>query len=432
MAAEAERARVVVPPTAPTPRIAPTQTPLQSFLAQDPNRSFDLEALNAIDFSALSAALEKDKSQRSAAHEKASALLERISADIADIDTVDDFLRDRTVLWFRDSPNISNWSVRQGPRWAGLVSETRTAGGARTPALLERLKEIQEETAPFQGPARKVLADFRRRGEEPATPASSLLPARLVQAVLDDLAATARVPGQPTPLLRLSELANKHTAAETNKALAGLFKADLSGPFVILHPSRYPEFEFVLIRPPPARAAGAAIAYEMVSAPAADALPQASAFAGSVPTGFAAQAAPVDPTADLWSRDAVGDAGWTTALGEFERRRERIPTPPSDFRRLPPYFELRKLIIANPDARRTFLAVRWRGKPPGLALLARLLSDGSLSPEVETDAEYLDAELSDVERGDPNFRPTTPSWAIASGVRVTRTGDHGAFRYAVS
>jgi hypothetical protein len=150
-----------------------------------------------------------------------------------------------------------------------------------------------------------------------------------------------------------------------------------------------------------------------------------------VPAGFAAPALPLDPTADLWSRDAVGDAGWTAALGEFERRRERLPPPPGDFRRLPPYFELRKLIIANPDARRTFLATKWRGKPPGLALLAQLLSERSLAPEVETDAEYLEAELSDVERGDPNWKPATPSWTLASGLVVTRAGEHGGFSYAV-
>ena len=235
----------------------------------------------------------------------------------------------------------------------------------------------------------------------------------------------------PTPLLRLSELANKVTPAEANATLAALFKAEPAGPFVVLHPSRFPEFEFVFIRPPPPRATGAAVAYEMISAPADQPLPTADAGSAQLPSAFAAPVIAADPTADLWARDAVGDAGWTSALGEFERRRERIPTPPSDFRKLPPYFELRKLIIANPDARRTFLATRWRGKPPGLALVGQLLTERALEPEVETDAEYLEAELSDIERNDPNWRPPTPTWTIASGVRVTRTGEHGAFRYAL-
>jgi hypothetical protein len=417
----------------PTARIAAPHTPLQAFLAQDPDRAFDLEALNAVDFGALAEELEEDRSRRGEVNEKAAALIGRLTSDTADIDAIDDVLRDRAVLWFRDLPSIPAWSERQTPRWAGLVAETRTAGGARTAALLDRLAALRDQTAPFEGPARKAFAGLRKRGEPTVASPAASLPAQIIQALLDDLAARARVPGEPAPLLRLSELASKHTVLETNQALAALFKAEPAGPFVILHPSRFPEFDFVLIRPPPARATGAAIAYEVVTVPPGEPLPQAGADAAlpSVPAGFAAPALPLDPTADLWSRDAVGDAGWTAALGEFERRRERLPPPPGDFRRLPPYFELRKLIIANPDARRTFLATKWRGKPPGLALLAQLLSERSLAPEVETDAEYLEAELSDVERGDPNWKPATPSWTLASGLVVTRAGEHGGFSYAV-
>lgn len=406
---------------------------MQSFLAKDPNRSFDLEGLNQLDFSDLSKALDADRSLRPQVYETASALIARISSDVADIDTIDDLLRDRTIAWYVDSPNVSTWTDRQTPRWAGLVAETRTAGGARTSALLERLTDLREESAPFQGPARKALADFRARGTEAPAPASSTLPAQVVQAVLDDLAAAPRKAGAATPLLRLSELASKVTVPQVNATLASLFKADAAGPFVILHPSRFPEYEFVFVRPPAPGATGAAVAYEMLCSPADQPLPDAAAGApAQLPAAFQTPAAPADPTADIWARDAVGDAGWITALGEFERRRERIPTPPSDFRKLPPYFELRKLIVANPDARRTFLATKWRGKPPGLALVAQLLSDRTLTPEVETDAEYLEAELADLERGDPAWKPPTAAWTIAPGVRVARSNDQGVFTYAIA
>jgi hypothetical protein len=426
-------AHVAPPPPPPKPAPPPPPpTPIELFLSQDPDREFDLEALNVFDYDALATAANADRSRRSQANEKAESLQRRLMTDVADINTLDDILRDRLVLWYRDSPHDPLWGARQPDRFAGLVAESRTAGGARTAALTDRIGQLREATAPFEGPARRAFKQLRQAGEGEAA-AVKALPAQTVQAVLDDIAATPRTAEaeDSLPLLRLSELAVKASTAAVNTALADLFKADARGPFVILHPSRFPDFEFVLIRPPPPRAAGAAIAYELVCAPpSADPASAGAAQASAVP-GIASGATPAFAD-DPWSNPDITLEAWAATLTEFERRRDRLPAPASDFRRSPAYFTLRKLVVDDPSARRTFLAVKWRGKPPGIGLLAQLLADKQLTPEVETDAEYLDAELSDIERGDPNWRPASPAWTIAPGVHATRTGDHGAFVYRVA
>ncbi len=428
------RTAPAAPPPAPPPKPPPPPpppTPLETFLAQDPDRGFDLEALNVLDYGALATAAGADRELRTHSFEKAETLRKRLASDIADINTLDDILRDRLVVWYRDSPHDPMWAERQPARFAGLVAESRTAGGARTAALTDRLGDLRDSTAPFEGPARRAFKQLRQAGEKEPTPPNPL-PAQTVQAVLDDIAATARnaEPEDSLPLLRLSELAVKATSAAVNAALADLFKADLRGPFIILHPSRFPDFEFVLIRPPPPRATGAAIAYELVCAPpSADPASTLSTGEPAVPR-VVGEAAPA--FADYpWSSPDITPAAWAATLTEFERRRDRLPAPASDFRRLPAYFTLRKLLVEDPTARRTFLAVKWRGKPPGIGLLAQLLTDKQLEPDVETDAEYLEAELSDIERGDPNWRPTSPTWTIAPGVRAVRTGDHGSVAYKV-
>src|SRR2546428_12051702 len=64
--------------------------------------------------------------------------------------------------------------------------------------------------------------------------------------------------------------------------------------------------------------------------------------------------------------------------------------------------------------RRAFLAVHWKGRPSGLAILCQLLSAGTLVPEFDTDADYLEAELEHLGQG-ADHRPKDGQWKLAHG-----------------
>jgi hypothetical protein len=75
------------------------------------------------------------------------------------------------------------------------------------------------------------------------------------------------------------------------------------------------------------------------------------------------------------------------------------------------------------------LAVRWKGKPTGLSFVAQLSSDGSYSPEYETDPAYLESELGHAVKGNPDYVPADGAWVVR-GMRIRRTvGGSGALQY---
>ena len=78
--------------------------------------------------------------------------------------------------------------------------------------------------------------------------------------------------------------------------------------------------------------------------------------------------------------------------------------------------------------RRGFLAVHWKGRPSGLALLCQLLSAGTLVPEFDTDADYLEAELEHLGQAAAEQRSKDGQWKLAHGWTVIREHDGGNAR----
>jgi len=429
-------------PAAPAPAYRPRHSasplhPADRFLQMDGDRAFDLEGLNALDFAAIRARASASREEADALLRKADEIIGRLRRDLSDINTIDDILRDRVVLWYTASAGNAKWPHPDIPPWSGLLSESHDPGGSRTPSLINRLLKLRDDiTPPPLRPVRNFIQSLREEGPEKPPTEEASLAARVVQAVLDDIADTPRAPGAALQLHALSELAIAASPAAVNRALADLFKGDPKGPAIIIHPARYPNLEFVLVRLPPGGAAGAAVTYELVCA-APEAL--RSSAAASPTLGAAAPAASysisgssVDLSGNLWERDSIPPSAWAEILAELERRRDRLPPPPPNYRKLTAYFDLRKLLLDSPDARRTFLAVKWRGKPPALALLALLLTDRKLTPDVDTDCEYLEAELGDIERGDANWSPPAAKWTLPGGRTVTRAAADGLRTYAVA
>jgi hypothetical protein len=219
-----------------------------------------------------------------------------------------------------------------------------------------------------------------------------------------------------------------------NDALAVLFGSPESGPFVILHPNRYPECEELAIRPPLAAATGAALAYRLVPGPASRKGGRGRAGgegAGEEGGGDGADdgSAEGEDGASIWDASPVTGETWTRAVEARRHDRRRLEPPPKDYRQRAAYEPLRDLVVGEAEFRKQFLSVRWRGRPAGLPLLATLLQRGKLAPEVATDHEYLDAELEGLVGEDAAGRPAPDTWRFGAWT-VRREGNHTeGFRY---
>jgi len=438
-----------MPPTAAPPAASPPapaagpapESPLGRFLAMDAMEKFDLDRLNALDFNEVLAAAVGTKTMAATAGEKTAALLKRLREDIDDPDTIDDLLRNRMVEWYRKSPGDTAWSQKASVAWWGLTAESRAAGGRKRASLSRRLENLQY-ACDSRGkwfkprpPHEKEEKRARGRGAEAAAPVDpGELKALVVQAVLDDLAATPRGDLPTAPLPHLSELAARYSPLRVNQAFAEMFKADPRGPFVILHPSRYPDAGVTAVRPPAQAARGGAMAYEVVMQPlpGAPAVPTATAPGGAWSETPSPVHALLDVSAAIWDRQDLSEQEWAAVLAEVARRRERLSPPSGGYRRLPAYFSLRKLLLSDAEACRTFNGVKWRGKPSALPLLAELLREGSVTPEFATDREYLEAELGDIDRGDPEYRSPDGTWKLDAARTVRREpAGEGFVKYTV-
>ena len=85
-------------------------------------------------------------------------------------------------------------------------------------------------------------------------------------------------------------------------------------------------------------------------------------------------------------------------------------------------------MLTDPAARKTFLTVKWKGRPTGLALLCQLLSAGRLTPEVDTDGDYLEAELDHLDKGRADRKAKAGQWTIGNGWTVVREIEKGNTR----
>jgi hypothetical protein len=142
------------------------------------------------------------------------------------------------------------------------------------------------------------------------------------------------------------------------------------------------------------------------------------------PVAPTASAAPPEAVSvDLWKRADLSREGWPRVMSDLQAGRQRLTPPPRHFHELEAFLSLRALLLESATTRRTFLAVRWRGRPNGIVFLARLLAEGMYVPEVETDGEYLEAELGHLQKGNAEYRSPEGRWALGPGWTVIREMD---------
>jgi len=407
---------------------------LSEFLQTNPMERFNIQALNGQKFPDLIEAARGDPALLAAIARQAEALMRRVKQEVDDPLSAGAFLRDQVFLWYQDSPRREDWSDRRAECWAGLFADSRVSGGRLQPWLNLRLESLYAQ-ATRSGPlGRRVRQSLRRN--PPVELAVSRSPiqqirAEVAQAILDDLTVRRHDKEGPVPLVRLSELAIRRQVPTINDALAQLFSGPESGPFIILHPNRYPECEEVQIRPPVGNVTGAALAYSLVTGrpgrkPTGKSRGSAEAGAGTAvedAEGTDADDAEELDASTIWTADEVDAAAWRRVVKERRRERHRLETPPKECHGSPAYARLRGLLLEDPEFRQSFLAVKWRGRPAGLPLLATLLQKGSLTPEVVTDHEYLEAELGDLAQGDPQWHPSDETWTVGEWT-VVREGSH--------
>jgi hypothetical protein len=427
----------------PGPAHRPIGKPVQSavmstFLALDPAEQFDIIALNQIPLAPLLHEGTGDPDLLALIASRTEALMDRVKREVDDPLTAGALLRDFALKWYRLSLLDAAWGEIMQDRWGGIFAESKVSGGKLHPWLNMRLWAVHQNAIRDGGLGLRVRRGLSRsRTAEAAVSrtASQQIQAEVAQALVDDLGARPRNSDGSLPLIRLSELAVRRQVATVNEALATLFNSSETGPFVVLHPNRYPDCEELQIRPPSGGASGAALAFTLVTPrgtrrtgsriPLSDALSALDSGNTREPSGGGEE---VDPAA-IWDAKAMSAATWRSVLEESHREKHRLDAPPRDYRSRPSYASLRDLLLRDSDIRKAFLAVKWRGRPAGLPLLASLLQKGTIAPEVATDHEYLEAELGELSAGDPQFVPSEGTWKF-TGWSVVREGTHReGFRY---
>ncbi|MFY9716806.1 MAG: hypothetical protein WAK40_02580 [Thermoplasmata archaeon] len=433
------------PPRSPPPTTAVPSSPktiggpirpaaVEEFLSVDPAERFDLQELNVLRLTGLVDAVAGDPRLMALVSGRVRELMARVKQEVDDPLSAGAFLRERVLDWYRSSAADPEWLPRMTLRWAGLFADSRVSGGKLHPWLNLRLWAVQEQTTDagrLPGKLRRGFLRDRRSEQTISRTPSQMIQAEVAQSLLDDLVSRPRDPNAPHPLVRLSELAVRRQVTTVNDSLALLFSSPENGPFVILHPNRYPECDELVVRPPAPGATGAALAYSLGSGrPARRSAVRLSLSAEGVlisdaaGDGSAADAeAEIEPST-VWDAESVGAATWTRIVDERRRERRRLDPPPKDFRTRAAYPALKELILGQTEFRKALLAVKWRGRPTGLPLLVALLQKGKFVPEVATDYEYLEAELTEWAEDGPGSQPADGRWAFAEWT-VRRDGSPG-------
>lgn len=395
---------------------------LRAFLEVDPAERFDLTTLNRMRLSGLVREAGGDRTLLAALARRASDLMVRAKQETDDPLAAGAFLREQLLDWYRHSPNDPTWSARAVANWAGLFADSRISGGKLHPWLNVRLGALRSDAQRAGRLPERLRRGFlrdRRQERLLSRSPSQQIQAEVAQALLDDLAARPRDPEAPAPLVRLSELAVRRQIATVNEALSVLFGSPESGPFVVLHPNRYPDCDELALRPPQPGATGAALAYTLAPGrPNRRGAVRLSLSADGVSVaGPSAEAGNSDPDAEadaasIWESATAGRATWVRVVDERRRERRRLDPPPRDFRTRPAWTPLKELILEDGEFRKALLAAKWRGRPTGLPLLVALLQKGRLAPEVATDHEYLEAELEEWAEGGAPGANAEGVWAI--------------------
>ncbi len=382
----------------------PDSVILKTFLQLNPEEGFDLETLNAVEIRALEREILRDKRMSRDVLAMTESLLVRVRYETENAVLAGAILRNKTLDWYRRSPTDPNWSERMAIRWGGIFHESRTPGGRLSTRLTDRLENLRMECAKasgLSGSLRHRLHRVAKRTRQPLMP-------QVAQAYLDDLTLLARRPEKPRGLERLSELARRIGPADVNIALAELFPREGVGPLIVLDPHYHPDEDTVVIRPPPGRASGEAVIYDLIQTKA----PPPTHTGATAEAGTTAD----DASSSPWARPTLEKKEWIELLVDLQKRKTRMEAPPiTDYQTRESYLSLRDIILADNSARKAFLAIHWKGRPSGLALLARALSEGNYSPEVETDGDYLEAELGRMAGDNPDSRPDEGKWLIGGG-----------------
>jgi len=412
---------------------------LRSFLALDPAEQFDIQALNQIPLAPLLREGAGDPELLALLAARSEALMERVKREVDDPLSAGALLREFALTWYRRSPDDTTWAETAQDRWGGIFAESKVSGGKLHPWLNMRLWAVHQQAIREGSVGHRVRRGLSRshaaEGAVSRT-ATQQIQAEVAQAFVDDLASRPRKAEAGLPLIRVSELAVRRQVATVNEALATLFSASESGPFIVLHPNRYPDCEELQIRPPSGAASGAALAFTLVTPKgprkaggrvAMQEHPEGVDFGGAS-AGGQGEDEQVD-AASIWEAKAASAATWRAVVEESRREKRRLDAPPRDYRNRPPYASLREQLLRDGEFRKAFLAVKWRGRPAGLPLLTTLLQKGTIAPEVATDHEYLEAELGELSQGDPQFVPEGGTWKFP-GWSVVREGSHReGYRY---
>ena len=394
------------------PRKPGRSAEVRGFLQMNAQEGFDLEGLNALDLRELERDALRDKDLLRDVMRQVEALMPRVRSETETMTLAGAILRNKTLDWYRRSP-YPGWAEKMAPRWAGIFHDSKVAGGRLSTKLTVRLSTFHAECAKASGwwgsilrsrGLAKLVVTALKRPMEPLMP-------QVAQAYLDDLAANRRTGDRPLGMERLSEVARHIGSAEMNRLLAELFPHEGVGPVIVIDPRYHPDIGGVAIRPPSPKATGDAITYTL-----------AHSRASRPREGGEADVAMADEApAATWERADITGKDWLAVLAQFQRRKERLEPPPiENYRGQESYLRLRELILADSSALSAFMAVHWKGRPSGLALLARLLSEGTFAPEAETDGDYLEGELGHIERGDTNHRPKDGRWRLGHGWMIMR------------
>ncbi len=402
---------------------------LRTFLRMNPEEDFDIEAINAVDLHSLLKEARTDKRLLKAAVQTAEALLPRVRAETEDPLLVGAILSDKALAWYRKSPADPDWAEFTPLRWGGIFYESRAPGGRLRRKLAQRLTDLIEECVNASGTTAVLRAGFSGmfRGSKQVKSAVQFalgskrprLTQQVAQAFLDDLAASPRNGIVPMPLPHLSDVGKRNGSTEVNNTLSELFRPESSHALNVVDPRFHPGMPALTIQVVPARNAEEASTYDLVqrgSGPGQD---------GIIAVGAGGEAVNTSP----WDRENLTDKEWVKILKALEKRKMRLEPPPAEnHRERKSYLALRDLLLMDASARKAFNAVHWKGRPSGLPLLCQVLSQGTWIPDVDTDGDYLEAELDHLHRQELGHGTQEGAWTIGRGWTVTREVRPGAVR----